>query len=543
MFYIDGISLNKIKSQLKKELYGKKINKITKNTETSLSIFFGRIELVFSCNPSFPICYIATSKEGVLENTTGLAANMRKHLLNAMLTDVEQLGFDRILVFKFAKINELGEVKNYSIYFEIMGKYSNFIFTDENNRIIDLLKRFSLEENRLRALFPGLEYEQPIIEKKISPLDVTEEMFNRFKEEKTLLKNVEGIGKLTVNGAPTYEKFRSILEQPATPKIYLQKKRIVLGTVLDIAPPEKNYDEIMEFDSFKDAVNYYISSENLSSSFDTLKTQLLDNTAKRIKKNMRILSLLEVEAEEKKDFAKYKEQGDILAASIYSVKRGMTSLATYDFYNNRDIVIDLEPQLTPQENLEKLYKKYNKLKRGMEANKRRYEEISAELEYLNGIKLFIDNSPTTENLKLIQEELISQGYLKVQQKKGNKKKQIKEIGYGVLEFDGYKIFYGRNNIENDNLTFKVANKDDIWLHSKNIPGSHVIIKADSVTEEMLLKGAEVAAYFSKGAVGDKISVDYTQKRYINKPKGGKPGFVTYTNEKNILVSKEEKLCD
>lgn len=541
MFYIDGISLNKIKDELKENLLGKKINKITKNTEVSLSIYFGKTELIFSCNPSFPICYIADSKESVLENTAGLAANMKKHLLNAMLTDIQQLRFDRILCFKFAKINELGEIKNYSIYFEIMGKYSNFIFADENDKIIDLLKRFSLEENRLRALFPGLKYEQPIIEEKISPLNITEDEFNKFKNENSLLKNIEGLGKLTVQNITDFNSFTQLLNAQSQPKIFLNKGRIVLGSVLNILPKGKEYDDVLSFKSFREAINFYINSENLSSSFDTLKTQLLDNINKKVKKNMRILSLLEDEALEKQDFIKYKEQGDILAASIYTLKRGMTSLTTYDFYNNKEISIPLDPQITPQENLEKLYKKYNKLKRGMEANKRRFIEINEELNYLNSIKLFIDNSSNTDNLKLIQEELISQGYIKLQQKKGNRKKQIKEIGYGVLEFEGFKILYGRNNIENDNLTFKVASKDDIWLHSKNIPGSHVIIKANEITEEMLLKGAEVAAYFSKSSTGDKISVDYTKKRYINKPKGSKPGFVTYENEKNILIEKPNKI--
>ena len=541
MFYIDGISLNKIKDELKENLLGKKINKITKNTEVSLSIYFGKTELIFSCNPSFPICYIADSKESVLENTAGLAANMKKHLLNAMLTDIQQLRFDRILCFKFAKINELGEIKNYSIYFEIMGKYSNFIFADENDKIIDLLKRFSLEENRLRALFPGLKYEQPIIEEKISPLNITEDEFNKFKNENSLLKNIEGLGKLTVQNITDFNSFTQLLNAQSQPKIFLNKGRIVLGSVLNILPKGKEYDDVLSFKSFREAINFYINSENLSSSFDTLKTQLLDNINKKVKKNMRILSLLEDEALEKQDFIKYKEQGDILAASIYTLKRGMTSLTTYDFYNNKEISIPLDPQITPQENLEKLYKKYNKLKRGMEANKRRFIEINEELNYLNSIKLFIDNSSNTDNLKLIQEELISQGYIKLQQKKGNRKKQIKEIGYGVLEFEGFKILYGRNNIENDNLTFKVASKEDIWLHSKNIPGSHVIIKANEITEEMLLKGAEVAAYFSKSSAGDKISVDYTKKRYINKPKGSKPGFVTYENEKNILIEKPNKL--
>lgn len=540
MFYIDGISVNKIKDELKRDLLGKKINKITKNTETSLSIFFGKLELVFSCNPTFPICYISTSKEGVLENSTGLAANMRKHLLNAMLTDVEQLGFDRILVFKFSRINELGEIKNYSIIFEIMGKYSNFILVDDENNIVDLLKRFSLEENRLRAMFPGLKYEQPVIDEKKSPLEIKENEFNQFLEEKSILKNIEGVGKLTVSNIKNYDEFKNILDSSIAPKIYLNNKRIVLGTVLNIVPKEK-YDNVLEFDSFKEAINYYISTENLSSSFETLKTRLLDNINKKIKKNNKILAILKAEVEEKKDFEKYKEFGDILASVIYSIKRGMTSVKAYDFYNNKEIEIALEPQLSPQENLEKTYKKYNKLKRGMEANKRRNFEINEELDYLNSVRLFIDSSTDTNNLKLIQEELIAQGYLKLQQKKGNRKKVNKEIGYGVIEFENYRILYGRNNIENDNLTFKVAEKNDIWLHSKNIPGSHVIIKASIVTDEMILKGAEVASFFSKSNVGDKISVDYTQKRYINKPKGGKPGFVTYINEKNIVVAKPEKI--
>ncbi len=540
MFYIDGVSLSKIKEELKTNLSGKKINKITKNTETSLSIYFGKTELVFSCNPSFPICYITNSKEGVLESSAGLAANMKKHLLNAMLVDIVQLGFDRILNFKFSKINELGEIKNYNIYFEIMGKYSNFVFTDGENKIIDLLKRFSLEENRLRAMFPGITYEQPIIEKKISPLDLTEEEFVKFSQEGTLLKNVEGIGKLLLQNIDSFEKFKNILDGKLTPKLFLNSKRIVLATVLDILPKSK-YDEVLEFNSFNEIVNYYISSENLSSSFDSLRSQLMDNIVKRIKKDEKILTVLAKEKEEKSDFEKYKEQGDILASCIYSVKKGMSFVETYDFYNDTMIKIPLEPQYTPQENLERIYKKYNKLKRGLEANARRVIEITQDLDYLNSIKLFIETSNDINNLKVIYDELVSQGYIKLNSKKGKNKKQYKEIGYGVVEGENYRIFFGRNNTENDNLTFKVADRNDTWLHAKNIPGSHVIIKCDNLTDEILLKGAEIAAFYSKGSVGDKINVDYTLKRHINKPKGGKPGFVTYVNEKNITVIKPDKI--
>lgn len=405
-----------------------------------------------------------------------------------------------------------------------MGKYSNFVFTDGENRIIDLLKRFSLEENRLRAMFPGITYEQPIIEEKISPLDIDSERFNNFLQESTLLKNVEGVGKLLLQNIDSFEKFKNILEEKIAPKIFLNSKRVVLGTVLNILPKSK-YDEVLEFDSFREAVNYYISSENLSSSFDSLRGQLMDSIVKRIKKDEKILSVLAKEKEEKSDYEKYKEQGDILASCIYSVKKGMSSVEAYDFYNDTMITIPLEPQSTPQENLEKIYKKYNKLKRGLEANARRVVEVSEDLDYLNSIKLFIENSSDINNLKLIYEELVSQGYLKVNSKKGKQKKQNREIGYGVIEGENYRILFGRNNIENDNLTFKVADRNDTWLHAKNIPGSHVIIKCENLTDELLMKGAEIAAYYSKGFTGDKISIDYTQKRYINKPKGGKPGLL------------------
>ncbi|QNM15974.1 MULTISPECIES: NFACT family protein [Fusobacterium] len=541
MFYIDGVSLSKIKDELKDELTGKKINKITKNTENSLSLFFGRTELIFSCNPDFPICYITNSKEGVLENNSGLVANMKKHLLNAVTTDIEQLGYDRILIFKFSKINELGEVKNYKIYFEIMGKYSNFIFTDGDNKIIDVLKRFSLEENRLRAIFPGLMYEQPIIDKKISPLDVTRELFSEYMTNNSFLQNVEGIGKLFVQNIKTYKEYENILKDQIKPCIYYKGKRILLATVLNIEPTS-SYTNVVNFNNFRELVNYYIENENLSASFDTLKNILDAGIQKKIKKNEKIIKVLEKEKVEKSDYSKYQQYGDIVAASMYSIKKGMSFLVTYDFYNDCMVKIQLDPQLTPQQNLENIYKKYNKLKRGMEANSRRYLEISEELEYLNGIKHFIDNSEDLENLKGIYEELLSQGYLtKKRDKKQKSKKKVKEIGYGIIEKDNYTILYGRNNIENDNLTFKIADKNDLWLHSKNIPGSHVVIKASEITDDIIKEGALVAALYSKANVGDKVSVDYTLKRYINKPKGAKPGFVTYVNEKNITVIKSEDI--
>lgn len=540
MFYVDGITLSKIKDELKNDLVNKKINKITKNTDITVSLHFGKMELLFSTNPSFPICYINNTKEENMSYNTSLVTTLRKHLINAMLIDIEQLGYDRILVFKFSKVNELGELKIYKIYFEIMGKYSNFIVTDENDIIIDVLKRFSLEENRLRGIFPGLPYEQPIVDEKISPNLVTEEKFNEFLKENAVVQNIEGIGKLLASKIDSYEKLKEFMVSPIKPRLFLKNNNIILATLLDIEP-KKDYTKVMDFESFRDLINYYIEQNNLSNTFNALKNKLLASVTRRIKKDEKILASLAREKEEKKDFEKYKEIGDILASQMYQIKKGMDKLETYDFYNNKEIIIPLDPEKSANQNLENYYKKYNKLKRGIENNTRRNIEISEELEYLQGILVFIENSDDIENLKIIYDELVIGKYMQAEKNKKNKKKKPKALNFGMIEYPDCTIYYGRNNIENDNLTFKVADKNDIWLHSKNIPGSHVIIKCDEISDDILLRGARVAAFYSKAIVGDVVSVDYTLKKYMNKPRGSKPGFVTYTHEKNINIEKPNKL--
>ncbi|MGF6905988.1 Rqc2 family fibronectin-binding protein [Fusobacterium sp. PH5-44] len=547
MFYIDGVSLSKIKEELKLDLVGKRINKITKNTELSLSFHFGKRELIFSCNATFPVCYITNIKEEVLELSNGFVDSLRKLLTNGELVEIEQLGLDRILVFKLVKMNELGEEKRYNIYFELMGKYSNFILTDENNKIIDLLKRFSIEENRLRSLFPGVPYEQPIITPKVSPFDVNEELFDRLHSSGELLKKVEGIGKYFIENIHSYQHFERILNAKSSPKLFYKDKKVVFGCILEIEP--SNYDEVENYSTFNEVINKYITETNLSNTFKVMENKLLDVIEKKIKKSKNILNILEKERKNNEDFHKYKEHGDILAASIYSVKKGMFSLKTYDFYNDCDIEIPLDIRYTPSENLDKIYKKYNKLKRGLEANQRRTIEVTNELDYFQSLKLFVKNSMSIDNLKLIYEELILEKVIRDKDnlfgKKSNKKskKVVKVLSYGEITFDNTKILYGRNNLENDNLTFKIADKEDIWLHSKNIPGAHVIIRVDNIaiTDEILEKAAEVAAYYTSAKIGEKILIDYTKKKYVKKPKGTKPGFVIYENEKGIYAVKRETL--
>ncbi|MGX6591579.1 Rqc2 family fibronectin-binding protein [Cetobacterium ceti] len=537
MLYIDGISLNKIAKELREELLNKKIGKIVQTSSLAITLSFGKTNFVVSAFPNLSLAYISEKKEdNFLEENTGFCLNLRKHLLGSTLLDVEEINFDRILVFHFSKLNELGVINHYKLYFEPMGKHSNIILTDKNNKIIDLIKRFSLEENSLRFLFPGVEYSLPILEKKISPMDLTEIDFYEYKNEGTLISKVNGIGKYLLNNLDSYENFRKILNDTIAPKIFYKDKELILGTVLNIEP--KNYTKVISFETSQEMINYYLENKNLSNSYKLLKDKLIAITKKNIKKIERTIKTIEKEIEDRENYDRYRELGDILAASLYSLKKGMDKVDLYDFYKDEMCTISLDPLLTPQSNLEKIYKKYNKTKKGLEYSLERVVEFKNNLDYFKGLELFIESSENLENLKIIEEELISQKFIKLPKtNKKKQKKQIKEYNYGKDEIDGYTIYFGRNNLENDNLTMKIANREEYWFHAKDVPGSHIILKSETLPkDETLIKIATLAGKMSRSNPGDKVTIDYTKKKYINKPKGAKPGFVTYNIFDSIIVT-------
>ena len=535
MLYMDGISLSKIKEELKKTLVNKRINRIFKNNEYTISFHFGKIELLFSCIPALPICYITKSKEQpILDIASSIISNLRKNLMNATLTDIEQLGFDRILVFHFSRINELGEIKKYKIIFECMGKLSNIIFTDEENKIIDTLKKFHISENIDRTLFLGEEYTRPSYEKKLLPIELDENIFNDVIENsKSLSEKIEGVGKF-LGEIKSYEKFENILNADVKAKIYFKDKKIKLVTVLDL--DFDDYDEVKEFENYDEMINFYIDYEHTTTSFMLLKNRLNSLLEKKIKKLNKTLTLIKNDIESSQSMNKIKEEGDILASVLYSVKKGMSSVKAYDFYNNKEIDVELDPLISPNENLDRNYKKYNKMKRGLANAIRREQEVKDEISYLESTILFIENSTDVISLREIEEELIKLNYLKsLHTKKKNKLK--KEVRYGLIENENYLILYGRNNLENDNLTFKVSAKDDYWFHVKDRPSSHIIVKTGKLTDKTIEKAAKVSAYFSKASLGEKVTVDYTLRKNVSKPNGAKPGFVIYVNQKSVIVEK------
>ncbi|MGL5232723.1 MAG: Rqc2 family fibronectin-binding protein [Fusobacteriaceae bacterium] len=545
MLYIDGISLNKIKKEFETELLGKKIGKLSQDSEMSISLIFGKLSLVLSCNQSLPIAYLSSNKTDSINENFGFITSLKKYLLSAQLMKIEQLGLDRILCFHFAKMSELGEINHYKLYFEIMGRHSNIIIVDSKNKIVDLLKKFSIEENNLRILLPGADYVQPVIEIKKSPSDINESDFNHLfiEEKEEPYKKLEGIGKQLSSSLKSYSDLQNILNSDIKPTAYFSQNRLVFASVLENVFP-KDFDSQKDFENFSSLAEFYIENMFLSSAMNNTLSLIKSAVNKRVKKVEKILDNIRLDNENKADFMRYKEIADILSANMYALEKYSESIELYDFYNNKNIIIELDKKATPQRNIDNYYKKYNKLKRGLESNKTRLIDVTNELNYLKSVLAFTDSSKTIDNLKSILKELRSEGYIKdIDKKKVKNKKESSKINYEIAEQDdNFSIVYGRNNLENDFVTFKMAEKDNLWFHVKDIPGSHVILRCNkkTITDNLILKAAQVAANFSKANFDEKVIVEYTEKRFVTKPNGARPGFVIFTNQKEIILKKDIK---
>ena len=535
MLYIDGLSLSKLKDELDETLTNRRVTKVFQYSPLSLSIFLGKLNLYISATPNLPICYIATKKEVALDKPMSFSLSLRKYLVGAILVGVEQYKKDRILLFSFEKINELGVKQKVKLIVEIMGKHSNIILVDDNYMILDLLKKFSIEENKLRLLMGGAKYEFPIITEKVSPTDISEEEFDNYLKENTLVQNIDGLGKLTAKYMTDYNKFNEFINQSASPTHYKEDGVIKYGTVLKL--PLEGYERV-EYDSISGMIDAYILETLNSEQFNNQKRTLSKVVEKEVKRNKKTIKNINKDIEKYSKYEKYKKIGDILAANLYSLKGYEKSVTLYDFYENHNIEISLNPQKSPNENLDNYYNLYNKHKRGYQHSGERLEIIKAEVIYLESVLSFINHAQDKKTLEGIEEELITNKYLK-KIIKTKKKKKVAKIMPPTTEIDGFTVYYGRNNIENEYVTFKVGDRHDLWFHAKDVPGSHLIVKTggEELSDETLYKVGELASQHSKIGQGETIRIDYCLKKYVKKIKGAKPGLVIYSNEKSVFVKK------
>lgn len=479
---------------------------------------------------------------------------LRKHLESGFITAVEQIERDRVIVFSIRSRNELGDEENKKLYVELMGRHSNIILTTEEGKILDAIKHLPPSQNTYRTIMPGSEYILPPAQHKLDPLNQMEEGIKRIdwnagNMDKQLVSTFSGLSPQIAqeivhrakmpNRTSLQTAFQEVINQLVGPYVFQQlasgKERFA---PLVLTTGEITSEETYE--SSKDVLDrFYYEKSNRDrvrqQAHDVerlLKSELVKNQLKR----KRLFEDLKA-TERANELQKY---GELLTTYLFQLEKGMRVAQVVDYYDEEGATIDipLDPLKTPNENAQQYYKKYNKLKVAKVEVQKQIELNDAEIEYLETLVAQLDVASPSDIIE-IREELAEQGYIR--QKRQKKKVNPKVSLEAYTSSTGTEFFVGKNNTQNDHLTFKFARRDEIWLHVKDIPGSHVIIRSTEPDETTLLEAATVAAYFSKARASSGVPVDYTRARFVKKPSGAKPGFVIYTDQQTVYVTPDEQL--
>lgn len=566
----DGIVTGAIVQELKEKLTGQRIDKIYQQEKDEILLLIRKNKLLISSSGSIPrIYFTAESKENPL-SAPMFCMVLRKHLVGARINDIIQFGNDRVIRIDFDAKNDFSEVVKKSLIVEIMGKHSNIILIEEDGTIIDSIKHVSEAMSRVRQVLPHLPYEY------IEPTDKLEPKNVEYEEILELLNNAEGskvISNFLFSSFIGFSKtvgleicYRADVD-PSYPTSALsdEEKKSLAKAAFELIQEVKNReyhnrvysdgDRIIDFHSIElkslegsDVKNFNTPSEMLD--FQYSKLDLNDRMGQKSQSIRKLISgkltklrskeqNLASDLEESKDREQYKIYADLLSANLHQISGGMSSIVLNNFYSEdyEELEIPLDIKLSGPQNAQKYYKRYAKLKNAELEVAKQIEETVAEAEYLESILSAIELTENVQDIEDIKAELIEQGYIKRNQKKGISRKKA-EQSIKEYEYEGYRILLGRNNKENDKITFKMANRNDLWLHAKNIPGSHVLIISNGhdIPDEVIEYAAEIAAYNSKGRNSGNIEIDYTEKMYVKRHPANKPGLVNYTDFKTINVS-------
>lgn len=573
---LDGIVISNVVYELKEKLIDGRISKISQpeKDELVLTIKNNRdnYKLFLSANASLPLIYLTEENKQNPMTAPGFCMLLRKHLNSARILDITQPGLERILKFKIEHLNEMGDLCVKYLILEVMGKHSNIIFIDEENTIIDSIKHISHLVSSVREVLPGREYFLPPAGEKMDPLSIT---YEDFKEHvlnkplavgKAIYTSLTGFSPLMANeicfrASIDSESSTSALSEPEGLHLYKNLERLITDVKAhNYAPNIVLEDGVpVEFSCFpltcygslerkessliSPVLESFYASKNAVSRIRQKSADLRKVVANAIERNTKKyeLQLKQLKDTEKRD--KYKVYGELINTYGYNLEPGAKSFTALNYYTNEEITIPLDPTLSPGENAKLYFEKYNKLKRTYEALSNFIEETKMDLVHLDSIRTSLDIALAEEDLVELKEELIEYGYIRRRFAPGkpgakNKKQKITSKPFHYLSSDGYHIYVGKNNYQNDELTFKFASGGDWWFHAKKIPGSHVVVQAagSDLPDRTFEEAAKLAAYYSKGRDADKVEIDYTEKKNVKKPGGGKPGFVVYYTNYSMLVS-------
>ncbi|WP_028828507.1 Rqc2 family fibronectin-binding protein [Proteocatella sphenisci] len=581
---LDGLTLHAAAHELNASLVGGKIDKIgqAENDEILLSIRNNQknYKLLMSANSANPRIYLVKEykKENPMKAPMFLMI-LRKHIGGGRIMSVSQNGFDRSVTIKIEAYDEMRVLSEKLLIIEMMGKHSNIILVDaETNKVIDSIKRVSLLMSSVREVLPNREFTLPPEQNKKNPLinislvDFVSVLKNKDTQIfKAIYGNFEGISPIVAKeicfrssidySLSTYELtdssfetlkncfdklFNDVSDNNFYPNIVMDKR---LNTPVEFSSilltNMKDY-KIEPSESISEICEQYFALKDLYERIHQRSSGLKKSIQIKLD---RVSSKLEKQTEELSkayELDKYSKTGELLKANIYMLQKGMKQVTVIDYFdeNTPQVTIPLDEHLTPSENIQASYKKYNKSKNRIKELGTQIEHTRSEMDYLDNVMVSINNCTSLDSIEEIKEELVKEGYYSFSKTEGKKNK--KDKASEPMEFiasDGTKIFVGKNNTQNDKLTLKMSRPDDVWLHTKNIPGSHVIIKQnlDDVSEEALYEAARLAAYYSKARTSSQVPVDYTQRKNVKKPNGAKPGLVIYDDYGTLYVTPDEEL--
>ncbi|APX72828.1 hypothetical protein BTM29_09820 [Companilactobacillus allii] len=540
----DGMFTHAMVNELKDNLQGGRIAKIQQPfaNELILTVRSNRKnqQLLLSAHPSYARIQITKQPFANPAKPATFVMSLRKYITSAIVQDIRQLNNDRVVMIDLSAKNELGDIHEFTMTIEIMARHSNiFLINKETGKIIDLVKRVSPENNSFRGLLPGDDYKLPPAQNKINPFTASSSDFSGMNDAKDIRQKFEGIGIDTSNEMAKLDNI---------PEFITEYNNVDPNTANMISNKKLNFLPIL-FPNTSEVVNTYPTLSDLLDSYyiDRARIDRIEQQTKSItnrldiilKKDKSKVKKLNKQLEQTNIMDEYKLYGELLTTYMSQVKRGTKSITLTNYYNNEEVTIKLNPELSPSDNAQRYYKKYRKLQNSIPHINEQLEITTGEVNYLESVLASLEYVDI-EDVDGIIEELIDSGYIKKRKRNGRKKRK-KKIGESFKSSNGIDILVGKNNLENDQLTMKLSQKNHYWFHVKDIPGSHVILKTSDPDEQSIVEAATIAAYYSKARDSSKVPVDYVQIRNIRKPNGAKPGYVIFEGQKTILVDPNREL--
>ena len=563
----DGTTIHELAYELNNELSGGKINKIAQPESEELLLTIksnGKNHLLLiSSNASLPLIYLTMSKKESPITAPNFCMVLRKYIGSGVIKSITQIDFERIIRLEIEHLDELKDLSTKYLYVEIMGKHSNIIFTHNNNVIIDAIKHISYATSSVREVLPGKDYFIPAQENRANPLTANEFSFSdNLSKPTTVSKAIytsytglspfiataicedagidadmscDALDRDMVNvlSRAFCDYMNKVKSNTYEPYIILENEQ-----PKDYASIRFNtFNNIRPYDNMSELLEAYYSKKNRITNIKQRSTDIRKIVQIHIERASKKLNIQRKQLKDTEKADKYKLYGELLMTYAQNLPAGDKNITVNNYYTNEDITIPLDSTLSGIDNSKKYYNKYNKCKRTKEAIVPQIEQTELSLEHLKAIESSIMLCENEADLKEVKDELISYGYIKRSGK--NKKKSAKAKPLHFVTEDDYHIYVGKNNMQNDELTFKFATGNDWWFHAKKIHGSHVIVKTkdnEELPDRIFEIAANIAAYYSSGRDSSKVEIDYIQKKHVKKPNSAVPGFVIYYTNYSMVAT-------